>query len=153
MSKIKKFLTLFFVFCLIVSFGHSIIAQEKQEAAFDPEKTFFVTQLKEDFLILRNALEEGHGGLYRYTSKEELDKQFEDILGSLNQPMTEMELYRKLLPLVANINDGLSSLNPSRAYNKYLGDKPIFFPFNLRFIDKRVYLFRNYSDVGHDRFS
>ena len=33
-------------------------------------------QLQRDFDVLRRALEEAHGGLYRYTPKAELDKTF-----------------------------------------------------------------------------
>ena len=34
-------------------------------------------KLREDFRILRGALEEGHPGIYRYTPKAELDKRFD----------------------------------------------------------------------------
>jgi hypothetical protein len=35
-------------------------------------QTFSPQELKEDFLFLRKTLEEGHPGLYRYTSKSEM---------------------------------------------------------------------------------
>ncbi len=97
------------VFCFIFLCCLSPRAQESKEEEFDPEKKFAVKQLKDDFVLLKNALEEGHGGLYRYTSKEELDRQFESIFKNLDQPLTEVEFLRLLYPLIANINDGHNS--------------------------------------------
>ena len=34
-------------------------------------------KLREDFRILRGALEEGHPGIYRYTPKQVLDRRFD----------------------------------------------------------------------------
>ena len=34
--------------------------------------------LQEDFQIARTALEQGHSGIYRYTSKVQLDQVFDD---------------------------------------------------------------------------
>ena len=96
-------------------------------------------------MLLRNALEEGHGGLYRYTPKEELDQQFESIFKNLDQPLTEIEFLRLLFPLIANINDGHTGINPSSSYRSYLENEPILLPFKTKFINKKAYLYRNYS--------
>jgi len=146
MRENSKFLILILCLCLIILQFQSIEAQEGKIEAFDPEKKFSVKQLQDDFVVLRQALEEGHGGLYRYTPKEELDKQFESIFEDLNQPLTEIEFFRYLAPVIANINDGHSRVNLSDSYESYLGKQPIMLPFKLKFIKGKAYLFRNYSD-------
>lgn len=54
--------------------------------------------LKEDFQILRSALEEGHGGIYRYTPKLDMDRTFARAYRKLNKPMTDVEFWRLLAP-------------------------------------------------------
>lgn len=146
MRKNCNSLILIAVCCLICLGYQSIGAQEDKEEEFNPEKKFTVKQLKDDFVLLRNALEEGHGGLYRYTSKEELDRQFENIFKNLDQTLTEVEFLRLLYPLIANINDGHTGINPSSPYRSYLENEPILLPFKIKFIDKKAYLHRNYSE-------
>ena len=108
MRKNLNSLKLILVFFIISQGFLSVRAQEvKEEEKFDPEKKLAAKQLKDDFVLLRNALEEGHGGLYRYTPKEELDQQFENIFRNVDQPLTEIEFLRLIFPLIANINDGI----------------------------------------------
>jgi len=144
MIKRWKSLNLLLSLCIMLFFI-SAEAHESQSEAFDPGKKFTPEQLKSDFELLRDALEEGHGGLYYYTPKEELDQQFERILRSLDQSLTEVEFYRLLAPLIASINDGHSGILLSPAYRAYLENEPVLFPFNLRFIGQKTYIFRNYS--------
>jgi hypothetical protein len=74
-------------------------------------------QLREDFLILRRALEEGHPGIYRYTTRTELDKRFEEAEKALDRPMTVYEFYRIVAPVVAAIKCGHTGVrvNPDLA--------------------------------------
>ena len=137
-------LTAFFFFVFLCSF--SIKAEKNPNQAFNPEKIFTPGQLKDDFTVFRDALEEGHGGLYRYTSKQELDRQFDSIYKKLSLSLTETEFLRLLAPLIANINDGHTGIFLSSTSSANLENEPILFPFNLRFIDKKAYIFRNYSE-------
>src|SRR5215471_10776041 len=66
-------------------------------------QTFSPQALQEDLLFLRKTLEEGHPGLYRYTSKAEVDKLFDETQHQLNHPMDELAFYRILAPLIAAI--------------------------------------------------
>jgi hypothetical protein len=145
MIKRWRSLILFFSLCIISLFLVLAKAQESQAEAFDPEKKFPPEHLKSDFELLREALEEGHGGLYYYTPKEELDRQFDRILRSLDQSLTELDFFRLLAPLIASIHDGHTGILLSPAYRTYLENEPVLLPFNLRFIEQKTYIFRNYS--------
>jgi len=146
MSKKHRILSFISVVGLIFLLFQSTASQETKDSEFDPEKKYSVEQLKQDFAIFRNALEDGHAGLYRYTPKQELDKQFDDISKNLGQPLTEIEFYRLLVPLIASINDGHTGISLSSSSAKYAETLPVMFPFNLRFVGGKAYLFRNYSD-------
>ncbi len=117
-----------------------------QEATPDPLRKHQPAQLQEDFQALRNALEEGHGGLHHYTPKSELDLAFDAAAAQLDRPMDEREFRRLLLPAIALIHDGHTSLRPSEAYADHLSRQPAFLPFKLAFINGKAFLYRNYSD-------
>ncbi len=126
----------------------SLLSQAGGDEPFDPKKKFDTDLLREDFRVFRLALEEGHAGLYRYTPKKELDGQFEAVEKSLTMPLTEIEFFRLLAPLVGNINDGHTRIYFSTALENDLQGQPVLFPFKLRFIGGKAYLFRNYSENG-----
>jgi hypothetical protein len=123
--------------------GYPLESQDQKE---NLGTTYTPDRLQQDFKILRNALEEGHAGLYRYTPKAEMDEHFESVEKSLEQPMTELGFFRMLAPLIAHIHDGHTGISRSQSLEKTLDSIPDLFPFNLRFIDEKAYLFRNYSE-------
>jgi hypothetical protein len=139
-------LILFSVLLLILTGGQFLVSQESGKTPSDPEQRFEILQLKEDFSLLRATLEEGHAGLYFYTTKEEMDSLFDHLFDGLDHPMTELEYYGYLAPLIAGINDGHTGMMFSQDYDKYLQNHPILMPFKLLFIDGKTFLFRNYSE-------
>ncbi len=145
--KLAHVFLLVTLLCVLLP-GNPVMGEETTKPKlepFDPAKKFAIKELKEDFQLLRTALEEGHGALYRYTTKEEMDRQFEAALKKLTKPMTEREFYLFLAPVIANINCGHTGLRLSESYRKYLEESPIFLPFKLKFINGKAYMFRNYS--------
>jgi len=118
---------------------------EAKPAAYDPQKTFPVETLKADIKVLWDILEEGHGGFDRYTSVEAQKKSFEAVEKGLAGPLTEFEFYVRLLPLLAGIKDGHTLLVLSTAATLHLDGRPVFFPFGLRFLKDKAYIFRNLS--------
>src|SRR6185369_5091903 len=69
-------------------------------------QTLPVSLLQEDFQIMRHALEQAHGGIYRYTSKREMDRAFERAYRRVDHPMTELDFWRLLAPVIAQIKCG-----------------------------------------------
>ena len=47
-------------------------------------------QLQQDFDVLTRALEEAHGGLYRFTAKADLDRILAAARAKLTRPMTPL---------------------------------------------------------------
>ncbi len=112
-------------------------------AAFDPGKKIPAETLRADLEVLWDILEEGHGGFDRYTTIEALRESFDAVEKGLDGPLTELDLYARLLPLVAEIKDGHTLLLPSAAASGWLDGRPVFFPFVLRFLGGKAYLLRN----------
>ncbi|MEO8087844.1 MAG: peptidase S41, partial [Bacteroidota bacterium] len=55
------------------------------------KESYTVEELKTDFNIFRAALEEGHPGIYRYSSKLKIDSVFSAAETSISGPMSERE--------------------------------------------------------------
>jgi hypothetical protein len=99
----------------------------------------------EDFKILRASLEEGHSGIYRYSSKAELDRIFDKAAAQLTRPMDAVEFYGVVAPVVAAIKCGHTSVSLPNELRQEMNAKALLLPFNIKVIGKRVYVFRDLS--------
>jgi hypothetical protein len=109
------------------------------EQKIEPEK------LRADFKLARQALEEGHSGIYRYTAKDKLDDLFDRTEKSLTQPLTMIEFYRVLAPVVAAIKCGHTGVELPRDVLQDLAAKNRLLPLQVRVLDGKVYVFRDFS--------
>jgi hypothetical protein len=111
-------------------------------------KTFEPDQLIADFRFARQALEEGHGGIYRYTSKEELDRLFDQAEKSLTKPMNIVEFYRVLAPVVAAIKCGHTDVSLPRDFLKAFTAENGVLPLQVRVLEGRPYVLRDFSGAS-----
>ena len=131
------------LFLLLAPF--SIVAQN--DISRKPSlKVLTVPQLKEDFTIFRNALEEAHPGLYSYTSKDTFDTRFNKTFASINRDMNELELLRLLSPLVSTIGCEHTPIRSSILYWKTFGEKSLYFPFHLGILSSIAFVTSNISN-------
>lgn len=112
---------------------------------YDPANTFAREKLREDFSVIRASLEEGHGALYRYSTKAEMDGVFDAAYKKIDRDMTEREFLRILLPVVGAVNCGHTSVRRSQFYT-WMAGMPVTFPMGVRFLKQKPYLVRNYSE-------
>ena len=68
------------------------------------------SKLLEDFEIFKNALIQGHPGLYDYISKNDLNNLFRKTIEQINSPMTTEEFKTFLSPILTNIRDSHTAL-------------------------------------------
>lgn len=117
-------------------------------ASADSAVTFTPAQLRRDLQVLRDALQEGHPGIYRYTAKAELDRAFDGAATQLVRPMTALEFYRVLAPVVARIKCGHTSLRPGAGIQQRLAAEPLI-PVETAILGGKVYVARDFSEGGH----
>lgn len=96
-------------------------------------------QLQQDFQVLRSALEEGHSGIYRYTSKDDLDRIFDLTRLKLDRPMDPLEFFRLAAPMVAAIKCGHTRIMPPPEPEAAL------FPFAVEVLAGKAWVFRDYA--------
>ena len=113
---------------------------DKKAVLIEPAK------LVEDFRILRGALEQGHSGIYRYTSKADLTPLFDKTEKMLRSPMTPVDFYRLVAPVVAAIKCGHTDV--AMPFDDIRGgpksDKPLL-PLQVRVLGGKIYMFRDLS--------
>lgn len=105
-----------------------------------------VEQLQADFKLARESLQEAHGGIYRYTGKQELDRTFDDAAKRLDHPMDAMAFLRILEPAVAALRCGHTGIQLSPELRKQLEAAPLL-PLDVKLIGGRVFILRDYASA------
>lgn len=105
-----------------------------------------VHKLHEDLGVLKSQLEMVHAGLYAYTSKEEMNSVFEKIKAQINQPLTDIDFYRRVAPIQQKIRNGHSMIVPSERWDDMKEKELPLFPFDVYWGDEKLYVLRNLSN-------
>ena len=114
----------------------------KQEDTGDNGK-FTVKELKADFKQFRKFLEESHPQLYRFTSKKTFDSLFEAHSRMIDHPMTTQEFYPVLVPLVARVGCGHTSLWSPDGYWDRAPHR--MFPLGVHARDGQLFVIHSYN--------
>ncbi len=114
---------------------------------FDPQQTYSVAQIRQDYTLMRRALEEAHPGLYRYTSPDSIRWIFDQTETKLNHPMTEREFRRVVNPIFSYIRCGHTDIYPSKQYTQYIKkNKPKEFPLSVYYLENKLRITQNRTD-------
>lgn len=140
---IVKFFSFLFLFTLpCVCTGQS---KEGDSIRSYFHRKFRVKELRNDFNMLRQGLEKAHAGLYRYTSPADFDSIFSSAEKALNHPMSLMEFYSVIGPVVAATREDHTDIELPAAYDDYYKEYALLFPFNCKVLDGHVYITENLS--------
>ncbi|CAN0534022.1 unnamed protein product, partial [Scytosiphon promiscuus] len=101
------------LFLLISSAGYSQIF---------PDSISYLNDLN----IYRQALEQSHPSLYRFTPKEKYDALFDTIISNLNDNTTELDFFRSVSQISSLIREGHSYVRPSKSLSASLKNKRLF---------------------------
>lgn len=88
--------------------------------AFRPDRKYAPSELRADYTMFRNILEESHPSLYWYTSKDSMDYYFDQGYARLNDSMTEPAFRTLLSYVISKVNCGHTSTRYSKKFSKYL---------------------------------
>src|SRR6476620_5394790 len=73
---------------------------------YNPSKKFSPEELREDYTVFRNILEESHPSLYWYTPKDSMDHFFEAGAAKLSDSLTENKFRYVLSYVLSKIRCG-----------------------------------------------
>ena len=130
MKKKKALLNLSVIWALAVLFGSCTASRD----LFNPEKKFSPSQLRSDYSLFRNILEDSHPGLYWYTSKDSMDAIFDNGYRSIRDSMTEPQFKGLLSYVITAIHCGHTSVRYSKDYSAWQDTARVkLFPFGMKF--------------------
>jgi hypothetical protein len=104
--------------------------------ATDAQGQLGPAQMKKDILELRKGLEKNHPGLYWYTSKEQFDSAWNMLDAATNKPMSDIDFFKSLLPVVAKVKCAHTLFYPSKEILS-AGKR---FPLALKFIGEKAFV-------------
>lgn len=116
------------------------------------QKLIPASQLQKDVDFTHKKLQKLHPKLDYYISKEKLNYQFDSLKKNLTEPLTPLEFYKKISPVVAAIKQGHSYLLPpqkeySKKETKAITKKGIgpFSQFDFSYYNDKLYVIKNKS--------
>ena len=101
-----------------------------------------------DFDLMRKALEEAHGGLYRFSTKAEMDKAFEAQQAKLSRPVTKLEFLAALAETLANIRCGHTGVMSDSEIQATVANA-LMFPLRVLIEERRLMVVSN--DTQNDQ--
>ena len=107
--------------------------------------------LHEDLRVLRHALEVVHPGLYRYNTRESIDRRFAALDERLSRGAPLADSYRAIAAFVSTIECGHTYLNPlnqSAVVAERVFLRSPLIPFAFRWLDGRMVVIRDASAHG-----
>lgn len=128
-NKIQRFV--YFIFCSML-----VLGARAQTQTFTPE------QIKADMAFLKKKLEKLHPGMYYYEGQEVYEKMYDSLYNAANKPMTPLEAYKHISPLIVMIKDGHTNFLFG---TKYFPKSTKRVPFYLRKLEDGYYLSANMS--------
>jgi C-terminal processing protease CtpA/Prc len=109
------------------------------------DKKYSIESLRQDFSILRGALEHSHPGIYWYHSKAEMDNSFDAAYQSLDHEMTELEYFQIIAPIISGIGCGHTWAAVTEHTQQRIWDNGRVLPLRLKFMAHKAYCVQNNS--------
>jgi len=101
--------------------------------SFSVTKKYSPAELKKDYEVYRELLEDLHPSLYWYTSKDSMDMYFEDGESQLRDSLTELQFRKILTYITSKINCGHTTVRGSKKYSRYVDTANLkVFPLNVK---------------------
>jgi hypothetical protein len=128
------------VLCMAAASGAAEPAAE--HSVFTPE------ELRADFAQMYFGLQSAHFDLYAFTPKRELDRRHAQLLGQIDRPMNRFEAKILFELFAADVRMGHTRIDsPTTDWNAYRQAGGKGFPLQIRIVDGRTYVAKNFSGV------
>ena len=106
-------------------------------------KTLSPTAMQQDFAYLLKLLQQTHPGLYRYTSKEEMQSKWDSSQTLLQSPMSFYDFYKIIASTVADIHCAHTQALPVKDLEPWFNSYIKTIPFFLYPAEDKIYVILN----------
>lgn len=135
----KKIMKYLFTLAILLLFRLCITAQVDPLAG----RVLTAEQMQQDLAFLRNVVEKTHPGLYRYTSKEQMQQKMDSVAGLLDKSMAFYDYYRLLAALIADVRCAHTYVIPKKDLGSYFSKEARMLPFEIIPAGDRLYITLN----------
>ncbi len=118
-------------------------AEGSGTATYPPTETYSLEEVQQDFQQFQKIINEKHP--MTFTDETALTALFATQYRFLREGMTELDFYRVLAPIMAEVKCGHSNIVISKGYEAYLGNQATLLPFRVKVIDDKIYVTENLS--------
>lgn len=125
--------------------GAGVISVTQSSAAIGK---LTVAEAQADFDLMRKVLEESHTGLYRFSTKAEMDKVFDAQRAKLNRPLTKPEFLVLVSEALARIKCGHTGAAPD-GETQAAAANALMFPLRVLIEGRRLMVLSN--DTSNDQ--
>ncbi len=101
-----------------------------------------------DVTLLRRAIETVHPGLYRYSSKADIDAAFARLEAAARKPISELALHGEIARLLAAIHCDHSKAEMSDGLSAFRNQNPTHLPLRFQLIEGRMIVLSNDGQPG-----
>lgn len=101
-----------------------------------------VADMQSDFDLLRKSLEEAHGGLYRFSTKQQMDARFDAYRKKIADVKNQKEFLALLFELIGDLRDGHMRFDVD-ADTRAMLDKAKMFPLSIHIEEGKVFVLTN----------
>jgi hypothetical protein len=105
-----------------------------------PSRTITKEQALEDLKIFQTSLNELHPNIYRYTSRADYDKEYENVRGQIGETITIKQFYNLVAPIITMVRCGHTFGIVSLVDNKRG-----LLPLDVKILDGKLFVLRNLS--------
>lgn len=117
----------------------SVVKQNEQEPVYTAPDL-----LKKDIDYAYTKLKEMHPQLYKYIPRKDLDYKFDSLKQTIDKPLTALQFYFKLQPVITTIREGhLSLLTPYEKIKNSNSEGRLFSYFKYYIKGTRLYIIEN----------
>lgn len=124
------------------------LAAETSAPASYVAKMLTPAQAAADIALLRRALETIHPGLYRYRTHAEIDAAFAELETSATHPLSDLDLYRAISIMLANIHCDHTKAEASATMDAYRQTQKTHLPLRFSLIEGRMIVVSNDGQPG-----
>jgi len=142
----------FALICVVLQFNQTFAKQEtlsKEVNQMSSCPQIMPVKLKEDLDFLFNSINEIHPNMYAYTNKEEFDPLRNKLYNQIDHPMTCLEFYKLVAPVVSALKNGHTLISPPiNLFQEYLQKGGKVFPFELCWYGQNAILANYYGQIA-----
>jgi Peptidase family S41 len=121
--------------CAVLLLLYTLCGCSASRPAFDPQHKYSPAELRSDYKVFRDVLEDTHPSLYWYTTKDSLDHYFDWGYQQLKDSMTEIRFRALLRYVIAHVHCGHTATRYSKQYSKYLDTSRVnIFPLSMKLL-------------------